>query len=220
MAADSSPDNRNGLVAHWRMDEGAGLAIADSSGNEHHGALRYTAWRKEGPATALWFDGISSRAVVDDHPQLAIAGDITVCAFIFKERPNRGERWDVVVAKPPGLQDYELLTSMARSDEMAFYSHGCRPIEGYGGVPVAHSAWHHVAVTRAGSDVRFFLDGLQTSAATMDGPFPQSPGDLIIGHDGVDGKGHGLRGLMRELRLYDRALAADDILAVFESTKA
>jgi len=202
--------NKEGLVACWRFDEGQGQVASDSSGNGQAGRVAGPVWRPGRVGSALEFSGGPERVEVPHHPSLCIREDITIAAWIFKQRPNRGERWDPVVAKTPNKWDYELLTSKARSDEPAFYSPTCTPNEVYAGVAVPSGRWQHLAVTRAGSRVVFYLNGDKVNEVEMVGLFPVVDGPLLIGHDGVDRNGS-IVGLIDEIYLYKRALSAAEV---------
>jgi hypothetical protein len=59
------------LVAHWKMDEGSGNIVVDSSGNGHDGTLNGTAtWMTGQFGLALHFDGSSTYAQVLASPDL------------------------------------------------------------------------------------------------------------------------------------------------------
>jgi hypothetical protein len=178
---------KSGVVGRWKLDEGGGATAHDCSGN-----------------------GV----VIACTEKLQITGDITICAWIYKFGANNWRRWDSILTKCPGKYDYELLTSKAESDQLAFYSPTCQPKEIYGSVPVRSHEWHHVALTRSGDRANFFLDGLITSEVEMIGDFPVSNGDLIIGHDGARGRGFGLRGMIRDVWLFSRALMAQEVMSV------
>lgn len=207
--------DKSDLVGYWKLDEGSGGTAHDSSGNVHHGTLYYTSWETADHWRALRFDGMNSRIVIPDNIALRLTGDITICAWIHKNGPNNDRRWDAILAKSPGVWDFELLTSMAESDQPAFYSPQCEPNEVYGGIPVASREWHHVAVTRRAERVSFFLDGVVTSTATMTGSFTESDGDLLIGHDG-NTREFGMRGMICDVLLFRRALADQEIREIAE----
>jgi Concanavalin A-like lectin/glucanases superfamily len=70
--------------------------------------------------------------------------------------------------------------------------------------------WHHVAVTRNGSTVNFYIDGKNAGSTTMSGSFPSSSIPLHVGYDGSS-----FKGFIDDPRLYDYALNADQIKVVY-----
>lgn len=109
-----------------------------------------------------------------------------------------------------GKWDYELLTSKAKSDEVAFFTPKGEPREVYSGKPVPSGRWCHLAVTRSGSEVRIFMDGVLVNTVTMTGGFTKNGGALQIGLDGAK-QVNGMIGVIDEVFLYNRALPDREI---------
>ena len=81
--------------------------------------------------------------------------------------------------------------------------------------------WHHVAATFDGNVVRCYTDGMEKSRQVKNhGPLKKTSWDLCIGNS-VIGYGTGemlaFDGLIDEVRIYNRALSAAEIKALFES---
>jgi hypothetical protein len=82
--------------------------------------------------------------------------------------------------------------------------------------------WHHVALVRSGTSALLYLDGTQLGdAVTVAGDaLDIDPGGLIFGQDqdevggGFD-EGESWGGSVDNLRIYDRALSADEVALVF-----
>jgi sulfate permease, SulP family len=211
------PDD--GLVGLWPLAEGDGDEVHDASGGGNHGRVLGATWGIHEGRTALRFDGTGASVDVPNAPALELERDLTIAAWIWKERTNDEERWDAIVSKSPGIWDYELLTSMARSDEPAFYGRDTEPNEVYAGEPAPAGRWTHIAVARSGSDVAFFLDGRALARSTQEGMFRRSGGALQFGHDGAARNG-GMLGWIAGVALYDRALDAEEVGRLLAATSA
>lgn len=198
-----------GLVGYWSFDEGSGRVAGDRSPNGLEGRVSGAAWCAGKRGAALLFDG-DDVVTVPDHPLLRIQGDITIAAWIFKDRPNLGMRWDALVSKSPGKWDYEMLTSKAKTDQLAFYGKTAQPDEVYGATPLPSRKWVHVAVTRSASEVRFYRDGVPMNTAVMSGTLLASASALQIGLDGAK-QTNGMIGRIDEVFLYNRTLTAAEI---------
>ncbi|MBL9139937.1 MAG: chitobiase/beta-hexosaminidase C-terminal domain-containing protein [Verrucomicrobiales bacterium] len=74
--------------------------------------------------------------------------------------------------------------------------------------------WHHVAVTRSGSKVRFYLDGLRVSESNYDVEFDFSS-DAAVGASPAGGAG--FYGGIDELSVYRRALTEGEMRALFRA---
>jgi len=81
---------------------------------------------------------------------------------------------------------------------------------------ITNTAWHHVAVTKTGSAVVFYVDGVR-AAITYKPDFEFNP-DLRIGAVNI-GVEASFLGLIDELAIYDRALAATEIPSIYNAQR-
>lgn len=90
---------------------------------------------------------------------------------------------------------------------------------------VTTGQWHHIAVARDGADVRIYIDGEQTFTKTINQlDFADTSYPMYIGID-CDSSGtpygrHAFQGEMDDLRLYDVAVTAEDIAAIYGEQKS
>ncbi|HKQ39339.1 MAG TPA: LamG domain-containing protein, partial [Verrucomicrobiae bacterium] len=159
-----------GLVGYWRLDEGSGRNTADSSGNNNGGQLRGNGgptWVTGQVGNALRFDGVDEYVNIAANPIFGITGDITLAAWIKREAP---QGYDPIVAKTDGgnFFDYDFYFS-GGDNRLRFWSDAGNPTPVFSTREVADTNWHHVAVTRAGSTISFFIDGLDAGTATQSG---------------------------------------------------
>jgi hypothetical protein len=84
--------------------------------------------------------------------------------------------------------------------------------------------WHHVAAVYDGKTVHSYIDGSGPSQPVRTpGPLKKSAWDLCIGNSVVEygtGEFLGYDGLIDEVRIYNRALSAEEIKALATATKA
>ena len=79
-------------------------------------------------------------------------------------------------------------------------------------------AWHHLALTYDGQTLRLYVDGRERDAAPIGKR--RAPGNLplVIGRrPDNSGDGYHFRGVVDEVRLYSRALAAEEVRALWQS---
>jgi hypothetical protein len=77
--------------------------------------------------------------------------------------------------------------------------------------------WTHIAVTYDGRKVRLYVDGALVRSGDQSGSIPDDSSPLVIGGNINHGKtGELLRGCVRDVRLYDKALSRDDIVQIVE----
>jgi hypothetical protein len=76
----------------------------------------------------------------------------------------------------------------------------------------ATNQWYHLAVTRGGNIFRVYVDGAQVSLETSGLAIPPANAPLTIG----EAQGLFMQGLLDEISIYNRALAANELLAIYQ----
>ena len=203
----------SGLVLALGFDEGAGTTVSDASGNGNAGVIGTASWTTSGRfGDALSFNGTSSRVDIADSPSLRLTTGMTLEAWINPSVVNGA--WRDVIYK--GNDNYFL---------EATSNNGSRPVAGaivngshaeaYGSSALAINTWTHLAETYDGSAVRLYINGVLASSSPATGAITTSTSPLQIGGDSIYGQY--FAGLIDEVRIYDRALSASEILADMNS---
>ena len=200
-----------GLVAYLKFDEGEGSVVCDASGNGHDGSVRDARWVPGKVKQALNFEQ-GGFVEVPDHPGLRLQKDFTITAWINKTRASKkGSSMGIVSKSSPDGWDYDLFMSTSRLEHPAFYSDAFQAPDGdieiISAIPVKPNEWHHIAVTRMDDIATLYLDGVVTGTAILPEDLVSSSNNLFIGHD-HDG---GFKGSIDEVRIYNRALAIQEI---------
>jgi hypothetical protein len=121
-----------------------------------------------------------------------------------------------IIAKTDGANTWDFdLYFDDETGALSFYSDGIGPqaVTSTGQVP--DTGWHHVAVTRIGSALNFYIDGADAGAGAASGGFPNNPSPLRIGTDGPawDSKSM-FHGAIDDVRIYNRGMSAAEIQMV------
>ena len=157
------------LVGYWSLNEGAGLAAADSSGFGHNGTLTSgPSWVAGKSGTALAFSG-TSYVAVGDIPQIRALGAVTLSAWM--KRGSTGAK--VLVGKQTSGHD---LAIEAWGDGRVYFdvSNGSYA-DGY--ILLNDTAWHHYTLVFNGQltgnsgRLMAYVDGAQRTL-TYDGTIP------------------------------------------------
>ncbi len=200
-------------AGHWQFNEGTGAIALDSSGNGHDGTLLNmdeSDWVSGKDGTALDFDGVGDRVQIYGYK--GIEGDVsrTVCAWI-RTTDTKGE----IVSWGPNAMPGGRWVILTESNGHLRVEVGGGSI--VGSTLVCDGAWHHVAAVleNDGSpnvgEIRLYVDGVRDAPSSIG----DQAIDTVLGPDvkiGLWGGGQGyFEGIIDDVRIYDRALSAEEI---------
>jgi hypothetical protein len=197
-----------GLVAAYNFDEGGGTVVSDVSGNGNDGTIRRASYVGGRTGSALSFDG-SSYVTILDNPSLDLTSGMTLEAWV---RPTLTGNIRPVIYKERSVGfSYALLSANSNSGRPAgmIRTSADRTVTAPSAIP--SSAWTHLALTYDGATVRLFVNGVQVSSTAASGPIAIGSGVLRLGAapNGSDF----FRGLIDDVRIYNRALSGVEIQA-------
>ena len=207
VSVSNTSQSPNGLVAAYGFNEGSGVQVADASGQGNGGTISSATWTASGRfGAALSFNGTSSWVTVADAASLDLTSGMTIEAWV---NPATGTGWRSVVLKEIAGGLAYALYSANNASRPAGYVHMTvdNGLNGTSAVPL--NTWTHVALTYDGATLRMFVNGVQVSSLAVTGSIVVAPGALRIGGDSVWGEY--FKGLVDEVRIYNRALTATEI---------
>lgn len=207
-----------GLVGHWKLDEGSGTKIADSSGYGNDGILSgAVSWVSGGPfGGGLGFNGSSGYARVPDNSSLEPPTAVSVGAW-FEHSGSPGDYRYLLAKGGSGCtaSSYGLYTGP--NGGLEFYvsrDHGtvyARSTDAGG--RVWDGKWHLAVGTFDGSTIRLYVDGVQVGSGTsypgsLEYPLSSS-NDLFIGdYPGCSSSGFAFLGDIEEVTVWSQSLSA------------
>jgi chitodextrinase len=195
-----------GLVAAFSFDEGTGSTATDSSGAGLVATLSNTTWSSGHSGRALSFDGSDSWATIPDRPSLDLSTGMTLEAWVDPSGNSKG--WRTAIAKEQtGDLAYGLYTSSSSGPAELVYTGGDKYV--FSSSNLASGHWRHVAATFDGATERLYVNGSLVATAPAAGSMPNSGNPLRIGGNAV--RGQWFRGLIDDVRIYNRPLAASEI---------
>ncbi|MBK7859285.1 MAG: hypothetical protein IPJ65_11825 [Archangiaceae bacterium] len=150
----------DGPVAYWRLGEASGAvasdAVGDADGTYRKGVTLGSEGAVEGD-TAATFDGVDGDVLVPARPALELNESFTAEAWV---KPSR---LDAALGVVNAVGSWFLYLDGGRP---VLYVPGWSRLA-TGTAVISDAAWHHVAVTRAGDDVRLYLDGADVTGAVV-----------------------------------------------------
>nr|MBA3846456.1 LamG domain-containing protein [Planctomycetota bacterium] len=188
------------LVGYWKFDEASGNTTRDASvqANDAGSLSSIARWSTTAAATdfvnpgSIHLDGGSGSVIVPDIPAYGITGDITIAAWIKREATGRN---DYILTRNTGAV-WDYLFYVDNSNRLQFWAD---TIGGYGSAgTITDTAWHHLAVTRAGALGTFYIDGVADASTFSNATaFTDSVGMLM--HIGSEDGNQYLLGNMDEV---------------------
>ena len=225
-------DITQGLVAYFPFNGNT----TDYSGNNNHVVFNNatpTLGRDGAGSGGYYFDGAGSYMRVANHPTLN-PQTITLYAVVrvnaFYHGPCHG---NVIIHK--GDQDYDLarMYRLRYDDNLATNQSNCfiaqpdtlnqsfygdiggnSPISSLYTPRVVKDVWTCVAFTYDGSIARLYINGTLVQSKNTSRTYIPTTDDLFIGKLNVSTHPYYFNGIMDELRIYNRALSAQEVAAL------
>ncbi len=212
----------DGLVAHWKFDEGTGTVAKDSSSTHADATVIGATWTVGKYGGALSFSG--SGTYVD-------AGDVLnnltlpITAMMWVNMPDNGNGGFGLFSSDDGSTNtagWSVQTAFGPADGglangLVFARYGddtCNCLAGrrVGAGPILGTGkWQHLAfVIQGPSNMTFYRDGVGLSATSYSGTGGTMKSNASPFRIGVDGAGYFV-GSIDDVRVYSRALSQTEI---------
>ena len=209
------------LVGYWTFDEGSGSTAYDYSGSNATGTLSSPAptWTTGKVGGALSFNG--NNVQVPSTSNLSFGGSLpfTVSAWVFI---NASGSYPMVINKGNAggcLETYALLlASNTLSPRFETVSSGtCAGQHSIIVSPVSTLAWHLFTGTFDGTNMILFVDGVSVGSMNISASLPLANSSVL--EIGNDPNGQSFNGSIDDVRIYNRALSAAGIAALYANGK-
>jgi hypothetical protein len=200
-----------GLVAAYSFDAGSGPTAADASGKGNNGTLTNgPAWSAAGKfGSAIVFDGVDDSVVVPDATSLDLTTGMTLEAWV---NPSANGGWRTVLFKEQAtdlVYGLYAFRSTGVANGQVFIGGSERMVDAPAVTPL--NTWTHLAVTYDGATLRLYSNGTQVAQVAQTGSILASTGVLRIGGNAIWSEW--FKGLIDEVRVYNRALTAAEVQA-------
>lgn len=207
-----------GLVGYWPMDEGTGTTALDTSGSGNIGTWNgsttngsYYGSGKVGTYAGV-FDGNTDYISTSVAASPVTYPAQTMIAWIYSTALPAGNR---AIFSFDGVSGgfYRSISTTGSTFNIAVGNTEWTP----GAIPVINT-WEQVAVVYSNSNIYFYYNGVLYTYGSA-GSFGASSSNLSIGRDNYSGGVQYFPGLIDDLRIYNRALSAAEIQALYNAQK-
>ena len=208
------------------LQEGSGTTNYDGSGNNNDGTISGATWVKAETEIAqvglvrqnkpMVFDGSDDVVSISDNSAIDFGtGDFTLSAWI----KTSGDGWMRIVDKRDASSGYTFNVDTSEMIHLELNDGGGNT--GYSAsTDISDDLWHHIVASadRSGN-VTFYLDGSSDGTADISAKSGSidSTSDLFIGADAPGGDSLFFDGNINEVAIWDEALTATEVTALYNS---
>jgi hypothetical protein len=217
-----------GLVSWWPGDGNADDITGSNDGTLKNGAT----FARGMVGQAFSIDGIDDFVKVPHHASQNLQNALTIDGWVMIKGPCEWLNC-IVVMKQQGVTgpccDHLRYGLLVLDDPLYGSDNGKAVLSLNTGVwedvvfsttILEHDRWYHLAGTYDGSVAQLYVNGVLENTVPKTGPvLASTAGPLFIGRDqGEDGFGGGefFNGLIDEVEIYNRALTAEEIQAIYD----
>ncbi|MBI4311288.1 MAG: hypothetical protein HY681_05835 [Chloroflexi bacterium] len=206
----------SGLVGHWKLDEGSGATVGDSSGNGNSGQIAGAIWGAGVSGTqavygdALSFDGTDDYVSMPPLENLEVPdGDFTIMAWV---NARDSARLQAIAGKLTFASNIDTWGLYVASGKACLqFSQPDQP--GYSAcstTSIQNNAWYHVAAVRQGTTNYLYVNGVVENSVAVAQTVSTTGRNFYIGRRDQDNS-YNFGGIVDDVRLYDRALSVSQI---------
>jgi hypothetical protein len=216
----------SGLVGWWRGENSA----ADAAGG-NNGTIAGTGTVTYGAGVvgqAFVFDGTHRDRIDLGNPTTLRLEDFTLEAWVKRSSPT-ATSFDILGADGSVCGDGACIIGYGRGGYIFALANDGRmilsrtDIDGLFSTPlVTDTSWHHLAVTKSGSNAVFYVDGVPQATPAYVHPGPYTFDDATCGCSAAvaigsrgDARGGTFYGMIDEPAVFNRALSAGEIQSIY-----
>jgi PKD repeat protein len=206
----------DGPLSYWRLGETSGTSAADSAGTNtgsiRGGVTMGAPGALSGDAdTSMSFDGSSGYVSVPNSAGLNLTGDLTVEAWVQPGPLDSKTRAVLHKGGTGGYATYQYRLGLTSSNFWRGTVYvGSNNLTVTSPNIASTNGWTYLVMTRSGSTLKLYLNGMEVATAAASGTLNTSTGMLAIGRTGSVSVDY-FKGSIDEVAVYPTALSAATI---------
>ena len=203
-------------VGHWPLDTIHLRSVSDISGTGNHGMItgnpQVVASPKNG---AIRLDGIDDTIKITNSSHLDLSQQITMATWVQPEK--LATQYLIKKARHNLMNGFELSLSSGgyafvrfnqQSNQNEYRLNSSIPY------PTDGTTWMHIAATYDGAEIKIYINGILNK--TKPGKFQIATNQFDLGIGAQDNGFRPFQGSLEDVRIYDRALNASEISALYQ----
>ncbi|HYR87803.1 MAG TPA: LamG-like jellyroll fold domain-containing protein, partial [Terriglobia bacterium] len=216
------PSASSGLIGYWSFDEGAGANTTDRSGSGFNGNFS---------ANPGWASGVVGGAALfnatdngndNDDPRIVIGRNFDVASLPYTitvwVNPSNFTDWRAILSKRDryGLSQMRFDLGLAKGTGRV-YTNSARSYLMFSYAPPVNT-WTHLAIVATSSGTQLYVNGVLKQTMGVMSLGNSATANTVIGGtgEGTGGDNDPFKGMLDEIRVYNRALSASEVQAVFQ----
>jgi len=212
------------IIRPFHIDNSCVLCLLPEIGNKwfdcsrcrNNGIIVEATIKQGRHGAALWFDGVNDYVNCGNDVHLNPTGAITVETWIKLDAASEGKSSSIPIIRRNN-------SYLLRKDEEAsggyfsFFIHDGSSWEPgvNSGFSSAFGVWYHIVGTYDGQHVKIYINGRLKGSSARTGAMPSNGNNTVIGFWNTDY----FPGLIDEVRIYNRALLAEEIKNLYFAGK-
>ncbi len=207
----------SGLVGWWPLDEGTGLMAHDISGQGNNGKWSgapsspndtyYTTGLID--SYAGYFDGSDNEVTIGTQPVYQFTGPFTISAWVSTVVSGT-----ILTMQNGGDNGYNVAINYG-GILFCVYANATQSCTGGGQYPLSKPAWTYFTAVFDGSNISVYANGAFVASSPAATPTASS-GPLVFGAAQRGGYSN-FTGALDDIRIYNRALAANEISSLYNT---
>ncbi len=215
------PANQLGLIAYWSFNEGSGTVAGDSSGRKKDGTINNSPpWSAGKVGSALDFDGDNKDVgtTFNDSPTVT-----TISTWLYPRTTGEASAGSIL-SRPNqytlAMCDADAISCPSAPNSLQFaypYYEGNEGLWYTGANSITLNAWNHVVLVYDKGNIAntpiIYINGTRVNVATSS--IPSAPTGIEGYFVTLGNNSNNFDGKMDEVRIYNRALSAAEISALY-----
>lgn len=212
-----SINQSDGLVGYWKFDEISGIIASDSSGNGNNGTLTNgPVWTSGKFGGALQLDGIDDYVNIPVSPSITSLSNITLSVWLKPNQKEINGIFGCINGENSSSDSFifvdnvgsERISSSIRINNTV----NTRTIN----TTVGSGSWNHLVYSYDGNSEKIYWNGIEVGSFLKTGLLHNNTEcGLYLGRTST--VGNYFTGLLDEVRIYNRAISAEEVLNIYNN---